>query len=186
MEGPLLEPLSSKRLRSIRHESAGGSALGLAASPGGSAVKQQREAVIGHACWARGTVGAGASQAARAAAQAHGESQPLPQSVEGTVVTVAGGDERGFLDGRGDLAKFDGPVGIAAARDGSLLIADMFNNRIRRVRYARVTPERARAAPANAAAPRDSVFKRAPDPPRAATSDPETRHRFRTHAVRGP
>ena len=184
MEGPLLEPLSSKRLRSIRHESAGGSALGLATSPGGSAVKQQREAVDGHA--ARGTVGGGVPRAACAAARARDASQPLLQSAEGTVVTVAGGDERGFLDGRGDLAKFDGPVGIAAARDGSLLIADMFNNRIRRVRYARVTPERARAAPANAAAPRDSVFKHAPDPPRAATSDPETRHRFRTHAVRGP
>ena len=178
MEARSLEPPSPKRLRSIRHESAGGSALGLAASPGGSAVKQQREAVIGHACWARGTVGAGASQAARAAAQAHGESQPLPQSVEGTVVTVAGGDERGFLDGRGDLAKFDGPVGIAAARDGSLLIADMFNNRIRRVRYARVTPERARVAPAKSRAPATTVLKRASSSSRPTMPSPASPKSF--------
>ena len=89
------------------------------------------------------------------------------------------------IDGK-TLRELQPKLGLVKMADGSLLIADMFNNRIRRVRYARVTPERARAAPANAAAPRDSVFKRAPDPPRAATSDPETRHRFRTHAVRGP
>ncbi|MBO0863425.1 MAG: SMP-30/gluconolactonase/LRE family protein, partial [Chloracidobacterium sp.] len=51
----------------------------------------------------------------------------------GSVRTIAGGGEPGFRDGRGAEARFDTPCGIAIAADGSLLVADTGNHRIRRV-----------------------------------------------------
>jgi DNA-binding beta-propeller fold protein YncE len=51
----------------------------------------------------------------------------------GRVRTIAGGAEPGFRDGRGAEARFDTPCGIAVASDGSLLVADTGNHRIRRV-----------------------------------------------------
>lgn len=51
----------------------------------------------------------------------------------GRVRTIAGGGEPGFRDGRGDEARFDTPCGIAVVADGSLLVADTGNHRIRRV-----------------------------------------------------
>jgi sugar lactone lactonase YvrE len=53
----------------------------------------------------------------------------------GLVRTIAGGGEPGFRDGRGVEARFDTPCGIALATDGSLLIADTGNHRIRRVSF---------------------------------------------------
>ncbi|MGH9766282.1 MAG: SMP-30/gluconolactonase/LRE family protein [Blastocatellia bacterium] len=52
---------------------------------------------------------------------------------DGRVRTIAGGAEPGFRDGRGDEARFDTPCGIAVNTDGSLLVADTGNHRIRRV-----------------------------------------------------
>ncbi|HXC68970.1 MAG TPA: NHL repeat-containing protein [Pyrinomonadaceae bacterium] len=49
---------------------------------------------------------------------------------DGNVTTIAGGVE-GFADG--DKASFNTPSGIALAPDGSLIVADTGNNRIRRV-----------------------------------------------------
>jgi DNA-binding beta-propeller fold protein YncE len=51
---------------------------------------------------------------------------------DGRVRTIAGG-EPGFRDGRGAEARFDTPCGIAVNSDGSLLVADTGNHRIRRV-----------------------------------------------------
>ena len=51
----------------------------------------------------------------------------------GRVRTIAGGDEPGFRDGKGGEARFDTPCGIAVNNDGSLLVADTGNHRIRRV-----------------------------------------------------
>lgn len=50
----------------------------------------------------------------------------------GEVHTVAGG-AHGFADGRGDLARFDTPSGIAVSSDGTLYVADTGNNAIRRI-----------------------------------------------------
>ena len=50
----------------------------------------------------------------------------------GRVSTIAG-SKQGFSDGAGDAAQFDTPCGIAAAPDGSLLVADTNNRRIRRI-----------------------------------------------------
>jgi sugar lactone lactonase YvrE len=49
------------------------------------------------------------------------------------VRTIAGGREPGFADGAGAEVRFDTPCGIAVAADGSLLVADTGNRRIRRV-----------------------------------------------------
>ncbi len=54
-------------------------------------------------------------------------------STDGQVRTIAGGREPGFADGAGSDARFDTPCGIAIAGDGSLLVADTGNHRIRRV-----------------------------------------------------
>jgi len=52
---------------------------------------------------------------------------------DGSVRTIAGGGEPGFRDGAGGDARFDTPCGIAIDRDGSLLVADTGNHRLRRV-----------------------------------------------------
>lgn len=55
---------------------------------------------------------------------------------DGMVTTVAGavGGGSGFVDGRGDLARFAGPRGVAATPDGrTLYVSDSNNHAIRRV-----------------------------------------------------
>ncbi|MFN0119940.1 MAG: hypothetical protein ACKV2V_05505 [Blastocatellia bacterium] len=54
-------------------------------------------------------------------------------SADGQVTTIAGGGAPGFQDGRGPEAAFDTPCGVALAPDGSLLVADTGNHRIRRL-----------------------------------------------------
>jgi sugar lactone lactonase YvrE len=54
-------------------------------------------------------------------------------SPSGTVTTIAGSGEPGFIDGLGKLAKFSSPGGIAIAPDGSIYVADEENNAIRKV-----------------------------------------------------
>ncbi len=54
-------------------------------------------------------------------------------SRDGRVRTLAGGSEPGFADGMGPDARFDTPCGIAITGDGSLLVADTGNHRIRRL-----------------------------------------------------
>ncbi len=51
----------------------------------------------------------------------------------GNVSTFAGDGTAGFRDGAAGKARFDSPSGLAIAPDGSLLVADTRNNRIRRV-----------------------------------------------------
>jgi sugar lactone lactonase YvrE len=54
-------------------------------------------------------------------------------SPDGIVRTIAGGREPGFADGAGTEARFDTPCGVAVTNEGSLLVADTGNRRIRRV-----------------------------------------------------
>ncbi|NLI00213.1 MAG: hypothetical protein GX446_12075 [Chthonomonadales bacterium] len=51
----------------------------------------------------------------------------------GRVTTLAGSAVPGFADGMAGAAAFSTPVGIALASDGSLIVADSGNHRIRRV-----------------------------------------------------
>lgn len=52
---------------------------------------------------------------------------------DGRVRTIAGRNDPGFRDGAGSEARFDTPCGVAVNDDGSLLVADTANHRIRRV-----------------------------------------------------
>jgi len=55
-------------------------------------------------------------------------------NVQGQVRTIAGSGEQGFADAvRGSEAKFDTPCGIAVDVDGTLVVADTGNRRLRRV-----------------------------------------------------
>lgn len=47
------------------------------------------------------------------------------------IVTTLAGSSRGFADSSAASAKFDTPCGIAALKDGSILVADTMNSRIR-------------------------------------------------------
>lgn len=62
------------------------------------------------------------------------EEPPPPQGLPTVqVTTLAGYTRPGFADGQGWEAKFNGPSGIALARDGSLYVADSRNHRLRRI-----------------------------------------------------
>jgi sugar lactone lactonase YvrE len=50
---------------------------------------------------------------------------------DGTVSTVAGGGASGFRDGPAHDAQFDAPVGVAVDTQGSVYVADTYNDRIR-------------------------------------------------------
>ncbi len=52
-------------------------------------------------------------------------------SPDGDVTTLAGDGQPGWRDGAGTAAAFDGPIGLALARDGRLVVADAYNHRIR-------------------------------------------------------
>jgi len=58
----------------------------------------------------------------------------------GAVSLIAGGaGEAGFKNGTGAAARFSRPYGVTVLSDGTLLVADQNNNRIRRVSLAGVT-----------------------------------------------
>ena len=52
---------------------------------------------------------------------------------DGQVRTLAGGDAPGNVDGAGVGARFDTPVSLALDGHGNLLIADLYNNAVRRL-----------------------------------------------------
>ncbi|HEX8603419.1 MAG TPA: NHL repeat-containing protein, partial [Pseudoduganella sp.] len=52
---------------------------------------------------------------------------------DGTVSTLAGKGQAGFADGKGNAARFNGPVGIAVDDAGVVYVADTYNDRIRRI-----------------------------------------------------
>ena len=55
-------------------------------------------------------------------------------SLGGIVALFAGSqDQTGYKDGQGAKARFNRPHGLAMASDGSLLVADTWNHRLRRV-----------------------------------------------------
>lgn len=54
-------------------------------------------------------------------------------SPEGIVSTLAGSGKAGFADGKGKMAKFNGPTGIAVDSLGFIYVADQINNRIRKI-----------------------------------------------------
>jgi len=60
-------------------------------------------------------------------------------STDGTVTTVAGKKENGSADGKDTAASFSHPAGLAIDKHGNLYVADMGNNKIRKVSSGVVT-----------------------------------------------
>lgn len=54
-------------------------------------------------------------------------------TADGRVSTVAGGRGRGQVNGPASQARFDGPVGVTVGRDGSIFVADTYNDSVRRI-----------------------------------------------------
>lgn len=52
---------------------------------------------------------------------------------DGKVTTLAGTGAAGYKDGSANDAEFDGPIGIALDKQGSIIVADAYNDLIRRV-----------------------------------------------------
>jgi sugar lactone lactonase YvrE len=50
---------------------------------------------------------------------------------DGSVSTLAGDATPGYADGPAHQARFNGPIGIAVARDGRVFVSDTYNDRIR-------------------------------------------------------
>ncbi len=52
----------------------------------------------------------------------------------GQVTLVAGTENRsGYADGSGSEARFNGPVGVAVGREGTIFVADTYNDRVRAI-----------------------------------------------------
>jgi uncharacterized protein (TIGR03437 family) len=49
------------------------------------------------------------------------------------VSTIAGVGDKGFAEGTGNSARFNGPTGIAVDKNGDMYILDMANNRVRKI-----------------------------------------------------
>ena len=54
-------------------------------------------------------------------------------STDGQVSTVAGGGQPGFADGDRNSSQFDTPCGVVVAADGTLIVADTGNDRLRKI-----------------------------------------------------
>lgn len=54
-------------------------------------------------------------------------------SADGNWAVLAGGDHHGFVDGHGEAAQFNNPMGIGEGPDGRIYVADYDNHSIRRV-----------------------------------------------------
>ena len=52
---------------------------------------------------------------------------------DGVMSTLAGDGTPGFADGPAGQARFNGPIGVAVAPDGRILVADTYNDRIRAI-----------------------------------------------------
>jgi streptogramin lyase len=54
-------------------------------------------------------------------------------AADGKVTTLAGSGVVGYKDGPASEAEFDGPIGVAVDKQGSVIVADAYNDRIRKV-----------------------------------------------------
>lgn len=52
---------------------------------------------------------------------------------QGVVTTLAGGGAAGYADGAGAQARFNGPLAVALDKAGNVVVADTYNDRIRRI-----------------------------------------------------
>jgi sugar lactone lactonase YvrE len=54
-------------------------------------------------------------------------------TADGAVTTIAGGGSSGYVDGPAGRARFSGPIGVAVAPSGRIVVADTYNDRIRAI-----------------------------------------------------
>lgn len=54
-------------------------------------------------------------------------------STDGKVTTIGGSGAAGYKDGPANEAEFDGPIGVAVDKQGSVVVADSYNDRIRQI-----------------------------------------------------
>jgi hypothetical protein len=53
-------------------------------------------------------------------------------TMAGAVSTVAGNGQQGYADGEGAAARFNYPTAVVVDKEGTIVVADMDNNRLRR------------------------------------------------------
>ncbi len=70
---------------------------------------------------------------------------------DGAVTTLAGSGVRGGADGVGTAATFDGPAGVAVDSSGNIYVADLNNNKIRKITSAGQVSTLAGSGPAGSA-----------------------------------
>jgi glucose/arabinose dehydrogenase len=72
--------------------------------------------------------------------QPAGKLLPVPSKEKKWIVsTIAGDGTQGFADGPALSAKFNAPIDVAVAADGTLLVTDFKNHRIRKIAAGRVS-----------------------------------------------
>jgi len=59
--------------------------------------------------------------------------------MEGAVSAVAGNGEAGYADGEGAAARFNRPMDVVVDKDGTILVADFENERLRKIVGRQVT-----------------------------------------------
>ncbi|WP_162499751.1 NHL domain-containing protein [Mucilaginibacter terrigena] len=62
----------------------------------------------------------------------------VPANVYGVVTTFAGSSQSGNADGTGTSARFSSPAGLTIDRDNNIYVADMANNKVRKITAAGV------------------------------------------------
>ncbi len=83
----------------------------------------------------------------------------------GNVITLAGTGTSGFADGPATTAQFDSPAGVTFDGTGNIYVADMANNRIRKVDTVVVPPSTTTASTSTSTSTTTSTTTVAPFPP---------------------
>ena len=60
-------------------------------------------------------------------------------TMAGAVSTVAGNGQKGFADGEGAAARFHYPTDVVVDKEGTIVVADRDNHRLRKIRGRQVT-----------------------------------------------
>jgi|GEM_PF-7002605 len=93
---------------------------------------------------------------------------PLTSAAQIKVTRLAGNKSPGWADGKGAAARFCVPEGLDADSAGNVYLADMGNNRVRRITPAGLVSTLAGGTPVDCGSMRDGGYGHADGPPMAA------------------